>query len=210
MFKDKKKIIFLLLIIVILAIGYYYFFDNKENSENDDEFKEFYSEEKIESDVKEVNKNIIVHIMGEVLNEGIVEIPVGSRVSDAIDSAGGLKETADISNVNLAFVLEDGMKIVIPSVLENSIDDKNTNIFTGGGENVISSSNGKEERALININTATKEEFETLPGIGSTIAIRIIKYREENGKFSSVEDIKKVNGIGDSKFNNIKDLICVK
>jgi competence protein ComEA len=150
--------------------------------------------------------------MGEVENEGIVEINEGSRVSDAINAAGGLKETADISNINLAFVLEDGMKIIIPSKEDKTVNiNSNTeNIITGGGENIISGSSSKKENSLININTATQEELETLPGIGSAIALRIITYREENGKFSSIEDIKKVSGIGDSKFSNIKDLICVQ
>jgi competence protein ComEA len=201
----------------MIVIGIYYlFFYNKQISEIESfysETEEKENEEKTEEkeEITEI-KTIVVHIMGEVENEGIVEINEGSRVSDAINAAGGLKETADISNINLAFVLEDGMKIIIPSKEDKTVNiNSNTeNIITGGGENIISGSSSKKENSLININTATQEELETLPGIGSAIALRIITYREENGKFSSIEDIKKVSGIGDSKFSNIKDLICVQ
>jgi competence protein ComEA len=184
----------------MIVIGIYYlFFYNKQISEIESfysETEEKENEEKTEEkeEITEI-KTIVVHIMGEVENEGIVEINEGSRVSDAINAAGGLKETADISNINLAFVLEDGMKIIIPSKEDKTVNiNSNTeNIITGGGENIISGSSSKKENSLININTATQEELETLPGIGSAI-----------------EDIKKVSGIGDSKFSNIKDLICVQ
>ena len=124
--------------------------------------------------------------------------------------AGGLTEDADISNVNLAYVLDDGVKIKIPSNLD--IDITEDPITTENGENIIEEetiSKNKEESSL-NINKATKEELQNLPGIGQELASRIVDYREQNGKFSNIEDIKNVSGIGESKFEKIKDLITIK
>lgn len=93
-------------------------------------------------------------------------------------------ENADISNLNWVFVLEDGMKVIITSIEENSVNDtRNTNIITGYEENVISGSNSKVENVLININTASQEKLESLLGIGFAITLRIISYREKNGFF---------------------------
>ena len=161
------------------------------------------------TDSKEVKKELLaIHITGAVKNSGVVKLEEGSRIEDAINSAGGLAEDADITNVNLAFILEDGMKIKIPF---NS-DTEDIIITQNSGENII-----KEElteknstNKIININKAKVEDFETLPGIGNSLAIRIVKYREENGKFKTIEEIKNVSGIGDNKYEQIKDLISVK
>ena len=99
------------------------------------------------------------------------------------------------------------MKINIPS-----INDKNTNETEIYISTEMETGNNKKEETIdkkININTATKEELDTLPGIGESTAQKIINYRKENGKFSNIEELKEVSGIGDSKFENIKDLICI-
>jgi len=107
------------------------------------------------------------------------------------------------------------MKIYIPNkkeeINDNFYKEEIEYISKGSGDNVVErkEEQNKEENILVNINEATQTELETLPGIGPSTALKIIKYREENGNYSSIEDIKNVNGIGDSKFNNIKDLICV-
>ena len=133
-----------------------------------------------------------------------------SRMIDAIDKAGGLRDEADIRNINLAYIIEDGMKIHIPSKEEKEstiIAEGNTDSEIVKQSNVIKSDNNKKSK--ININTATKTDLETLPGIGESTALKIIEYRKEKGKFKLKEDIKQVNGIGDSKFNKIKELITV-
>ena len=125
---------------------------------------------------------------------------------DAIEVAGGVTEEADISKINLAYVVKDAQKIYIPSIY----DEKDIEyITTENGDNVIIEDNNKRESEMVNINTATQTELETLPGIGPSTALKIINYREDNGKFNSIEEIKQVPGIGDSKFNNIKDMIKV-
>ena len=147
-----------------------------------------------------------IHVTGEVNNPGVVKLKEGSRMEDLIKAAGGLTENADLSNVNLAFVVEDGMKVRIPS-----INDEDENFITKeNGKGVIVSEEVESNlEDKININTASEIELEELPGIGASIASRIIEYRNKNGKFKNVEDIKNVAGIGESKFDKIKDLIKV-
>ena len=133
---------------------------------------------------------------------------------DAIDAAGGLTEDADMSKINLAYVLEDGVKIKIPSVNDKNEVREDNNVTNGAEivdsvlEDTSNSANSKSK--MININKASQTELETLPGIGPSIALKIINFRNENGKFSSIEDLKKVSGIGENKYENIKNLICVK
>lgn len=160
------------------------------------------------SDKEEAEEIIIVHIAGAVKSPGVVRLKQGSRMEDAIEMAGGLTEDSDISNVNLAYVLDDGVKIVIPE--KGSNQEVNEIINSDIGENVILESDSKREvkTSLVNINKASQSELESLSGVGSSLASKIIEYRNSNGKFSNIEDIKKVSGIGDSKYEAIKDFIC--
>lgn len=198
--KNFKKIIFLSIGIIIIIIYLIYNYSKDNTSEIIEE--NIYIETSTET--KEKNK-IILHITGEVNSPGIIEIEEGSRLADAIEAAGGLTENADINKINLAYVVQDGQKINIPNV--NSVDTSSY-ITDNIGENIIIE-DISSNTSLVNINTATQTELETLTGIGPSTALKIIKYREENGKFKTIEDIKNVSGIGESKFEAIKDDICV-
>lgn len=172
---------------------------------------------------KESDKKIYVYITGEVITPGVLMLKENSRIIDAINSAGGTTNNANISKINLAYVLKDGMKINIPSLeeLKNNSDFEYITMSSGDGKNdentssesIENSANEKKlkstKTSLVNINTASQTELETLPGIGPSIALKIINYRNENGKFSTVDDIKNVNGIGETKFENIKKYITV-
>lgn len=143
-----------------------------------------------------------VHIAGAVQHPGVVELPPDSRVEDAIQAAGGLTETADITTLNLAAQVQDGEKITIPS---------QTATATGLPTSVQATSTPAEPTtAKININTATQQELETLPGIGPAIAARIIAYRQEHGPFQRIEQIMDVQGIGPATFDKIKTYIAVE
>lgn len=163
----------------------------------------------------ESSSKIIIYITGQVRKEGVYELDENSRITDAIEMAGGLKEEANIENINLAEILEDGTKIYIPNKKENNKQTENINLIqkNTGNTTEISKKNNTENKqnqnTKININTATQTELETLPGIGPSTALKIVNYRKDNGKFKNIEDIKNVSGIGDSKFNNIKNLIKV-
>ncbi len=136
---------------------------------------------------------ICVYVVGEVNVPGVYELPKDSRVCDAIQAAGGFTEQADQEYINLAGKILDGEKIMVYSVsqVENN-------------EIVVESSS-----ALININTADAEKLMLLPGIGESRAKDIINYREQNGKFETIEDIMNVSGIKEAAFSKIKDMITV-
>ena len=196
---NKKTIIYILIVICVILV--YYLFTRKEEYVENININ-MTSEENIEK-----NK-IIIYITGAIKNEGIYEIEENSRIADSIEIAGGLREDANIEDINLAYVLEDGMKIHIPSINENinEIQDNTNEYITKENGDTKISNNSNEK---ININTATQTELETLPGIGPSTALKIVDYRKENGKFNTIEDIKKVNGIGENKFAKIKDLIKI-
>lgn len=230
----KMKFVILSIIVLIITIIYaVYFYHSKiyKEFEETELTKELipYEEDKQKTNanketkvdnltdeeykIDENNEVIIVHITGAVKNWGIIELPTNSRIADAIEKAGGLTEESDISNVNLAYILEDGMKVRIPSINDIVEDGKQEENYISkeNGENVVdfSKNNSKSVNDVVNINTATQTELETLPGIGTSTALKIVNYRNENGKFESIEDIKNVSGIGEAKFNNIKRLICI-
>ena len=207
-FLKQRKIIIIIAILVIILIGWKYY-DSKN-------YEEVNSQEILATNTKKENKNsneeedmMAVHITGEVKKSGVVKIKEGSRIEDIIEAAGGLTENADITNVNLAFVVEDGMKIRIPSINEEKTYEDYITEDSGKGV-IMTDENTSTSSSVININTASESELEQLPGIGPSISSRIVEYRNKNGKFKSIEDIKNVTGVGDSKFEKIKDLIRVK
>ena len=151
----------------------------------------------------------IIYITGSVKNPGIVKLKEESRIEDAIEAAGGLTENADISNVNLAYVLDDGTKIKIPNLDDEDIGDEDV-LSKDSGEGIIQEDEKTTNTNIVNINKATENELSTLPGIGNSLATRIVEYRKQNGNFKTIEDIKNVSGIGESKFANIKDFISIK
>ena len=168
--------------------------------------------EEMEEDVDEKTK-IYVYVTGEVKVRGVVILDEGSRISDAIEASGGITENADISKINLVYVLSDGMKVTIPNKNQVEEDTNFNYVITEAGENETTeiskqkNSLTSKPNAKININTASQTELETLPGVGPSIALSIINYRKENGKFNNIEDVQNVSGIGESKFNKIKEYI---
>lgn len=202
--------------------------ENTNTEENNLETTEVNTNQENEQIYKntESSEKIYVYITGEVNSPGVVLLDNGSRIVDAIEAAGGITDKANITKVNLVYILQDGMKINIPNqndlknnenfeyITMSSGDEKNDANINNSASNTSSeeSSSNKESAfkiSVVNINTATQTELETLPGIGPSLALKIINYRKENGKFSSIEDIKNVSGIGDAKFENIKNYIRV-
>ena len=122
--------------------------------------------------------------------------------------AGGFTEEADISKINLAYVVQDGQKIIIPNKNNSEEIESGDYISEDAGNGIIEES--KSVGGKVNINTATQTELESVSGIGPSLASKIIQYRTLNGKFISVEDLKKVSGIGKSKYESIKDEVIVK
>lgn len=205
--KKQKIIVVVLIIIMCIVIGYYIISKTEKYDYSDIEKISNIIEEDQEVDDNIIENKIVIHITGEVEEEGVIELEKGARISDAIEEAGGTTEEANLSNVNLAYSLSDGQKVKIPNI--NEKDEEIIVVEEKAGDNIIIEGNkSKEEK--ININKAAQTEIETLPGIGPSTALKIINYRNEHGKFKNIEDIKNVSGIGDSKFENIKEYICVE
>ena len=213
--KNKKIISIIIAIIILIVIGIYFIINNFEKNKNEFEISNIeFEENKIENINAEIEEKsqIIVHIAGEILNPGVISLDEGARIIDAINKAGGLTNEADLSKVNLAYILEDAQKIYIPNVNEKEIIENMSSEIVKSGSTQENSNTGEKLKngEKININTATQKELQKLTGIGESIALRIINYRKENGKFNTIEDIKNVSGIGESKFNKIKNDIIVK
>ena len=222
--KINKKIVVYIIIISVIALIIYEVAIKKENLiENITDINTIETSEEDETKEQEevdITKEIMVYITGEVKNPGIYELEENSRIKDVIEKAGGLKETADITDINLATILQDEDKITIPSKEENKQEKQNTEKIQSNKQSktteksqnttsISTNTTGKNQNTKVNINTATQTELETLPGIGPSTASKIVSYRKENGKFKSIEEIKKVNGIGESKYKKIKELIKV-
>lgn len=226
---DKDYIIIGIIIIsvitfMVLNIGKVKEFEEKETTGNieknitvseenkDDKEKEGNEEDKKENISSETG--IFVHIDGYVNNPGVYQIKENERINVLIDKAGGLKNGYSIKNINLAAKLSDGDKVYIPSIEEEkSLGNQNNNVNTVGkhtnngnnsNNNVSITKNNK-----ININTANVSELKQITGIGETTANKIIDYRQNVGKFKKIEDIKEVKGIGDSKFESLKNKITI-
>ncbi len=147
---------------------------------------------------------ILVHVDGAVKNPGVYQLSRTSRVADAIQVAGGLCEKSDTAHINLAAPLTDGSKIYIPEKGEALTPDQ-----IGAGYESTPITDVPSLSNPININKASLDELMQLPGIGSTKAKEIIRYREEHGPFLAKEEIKNVSGIGETTYNQLKDLITV-
>lgn len=152
-------------------------------------------EEMPDERVVEETTALVVHVDGAVASPGLYELPDGSRVGDAVSAAGGLVDGADTSSLNLAERLADGTKVTVP--LEGQDAPPPATEFTGQGD------------GLVNLNSATVEELDELPGVGEKTAQAIVDDREENGPFASPEDLMRVSGIGEKKFERLEAMVCV-
>ncbi len=206
----KQKIIFIIIIFFMVSIIVYYIYSSINNFESESSMQndtsDFSASEDVKNEISEDSEKdeILIHISGSVKNEKVISLPEGSRIQDAINAAGGLTDEADLTNINLAYILEDGEKIYIPKKGEQTdenVDNSNSS---------LSKNSNSSKQIKVNINKASQEELEKISGIGPSTALKIINYRKENGKFTSKEDIKNVPGIGDIKYENIKDYIYVK
>ena len=219
--KNQKIFIIVFIVIVVILLGFTLwnlYSDSNEDDLSSEDLMVNSSQNDVtnntENAIEAVSEKIVVYIIGSVKNPGIVELDADSRVSDAVNVAGGLLEDADLSKINLAYKLEDGQKITIPSIHDKTDEDSDYQDYISdeSGDMISDSSSNSgssKSQVKVNINSASQTELETLPGIGPSTAAKIISYRNENGKFKSIEDIKNVSGIGDSKFNNIKEFISV-
>ncbi|WP_238882099.1 ComEA family DNA-binding protein [Clostridium sp. YIM B02551] len=204
--RKEKLIGIVILLIVLTLIAGIYTYINIPKPLSDKEVENMFVEEdskdnKTTTTAKNNGGNIVVEIKGEIKRPEVYIMEKGSIIKDLISEAGGLTEKADTKNINLAKELQNHECIVI-----GNIDNK-----AQGSEGSLSSSSlsGKSQDGIININTATEAELDTLPGVGKVMAGKIIEYREKNGGFKSIEELKKIDRVGEGTFDKLKDKISI-
>ena len=197
----RKSMLILLLIVLAVAGGTYYgcYMQEKESIQLDAASQAVSQEDRAE---------ITVYVTGAINKPGVVTVREGARMADAVKACGGLLPTADGEKVNMAQVLKDGQQVRVPE----KAGSETAAAAKSGNANPAAKSSTSSKAAPsgpVNINTAGAEELDTLPGIGPAMAQRIIEFRETEGAFTAIEDIKKVKGIGEAKFEKMKDKICI-
>lgn len=213
--EHTQKILLGLIGLILIVIGIFFLrgfqIEDKEEAPSPDLHEELMVERDIEKigidtdliEDEQFPQEIIVDVKGAIIAPGVYTLTPHNRVIDAIEMAGGFESDADQNAVNLAKVVEDQMVIYIPKIGEEEFQGVNLN---------QASAEALEDEAtesLVNINSAEKEALMTLNGIGSSKADSILNYREENGLFQTIEEIKNVSGIGDATFENLKDSITI-
>lgn len=187
-FKDNKAIPIIVLILIGLSI--YAFNKMSKNSTLSDEI--ILSDNHLSE--KSISPYIFVDIDGAVKKSGVYSLKSGSRLIDLVKLAGGMSRYADINDINLAEILKDGQKIKIPYL---------------GNDVTYSKDRAAPNNKIISLNNANENQLDTLPGIGASTAKQIIGYRNQNGAFKQIEELKNVPGIGESKFEKLRKLISL-
>lgn len=157
-------------------------------------------EQQDDTSVDNADSELYVDVAGAVQTPGVVKLSEGDRIDDALSAAGGLSDDADVSQLNRASKVTDGMKVYVPRTGESvaSADTASSSADSASGSS-----------GLISINTGSQSDLETLPGIGPSTSQAIIDDRTENGPFTSLEDLMRVSGIGEKKFEKLKGSICL-
>ena len=186
----RRTLLMLILLLTVTAGGAMYGYYGKDGT------VELSRGEKSEAAAEE---EIVVYVVGAVNKPGVVSLQANARTADAVNACGGVLPTADMEQVNMAQSLKDGQQVRIPE-REGAADAE-------GGKS--GKAEGKSADGKININTADEKMLDELPGVGPAMAKRIIEYRQTEGMFQAPEDLKKVRGIGESKFEKIKDRIRI-
>ena len=194
--KQERIILIVLSTLLVASIGFFL-------------FKTWVSTGPEETNLPKPMATYVVQIAGEVIRPGVYQVEEGTRLYQLVDLAGGSTPKADLSGLNLAAPVQDGLRINVPT-----LPDPNTGSFESTSLSLleealvtINPSGGSDPNQLINVNTASQEELKKLIGIGDVIAQRIIEYRQTHGPFRSGDDLLGVKGIGTKKLENIKDSI---
>lgn len=187
-----KKQLFVLMIVLLAAVGgtYYGLYSEEQSVALD---------AAVPDNTNPAKPEITIYVTGAVNKPGLVKVPEGARAAEAVNACGGLLPIADSEKINMAQSLKDGQQLRVPERTAAGKPDSAK----------AEKSKGADSGEKVNINTADEKTLDTLPGIGPAMAKRIIEYRETEGAFQSIEDIKKIRGIGEAKFAKMKDKICI-
>lgn len=203
--RQEKIVLLLIIMVLVIFFGWKYYQQEKSTitiipAVSENELAPANPAAALEEEI------CIIHIAGAVNSPGVYQLSRGKRVIDAVNIAGGPAEKAYLDAVNLAALIYDSQKIIIPYLPGNEDNVSSATAITDFNSieySYVSDSN------LVNINSATARELETLPGIGPVLAERILEFRKNNGRFLKIEDIQNVSGIGQKRFDAIKELITV-
>ncbi|MFD2169189.1 helix-hairpin-helix domain-containing protein [Tumebacillus lipolyticus] len=188
--QKKERLILLVFLFGILLAGSVYLYGGKQGTA-----KEAGIELEQNMQRTPVLDKIKVHVKGEVHHPGVYQLPTDSRVVDAIQAAGGSTEGADLAGINLAQVIEDGGQIVVPSEAASA---------------QATQPQPPQQAGKLNLNTATAEQLDTLPGIGSIRAQAIVEHRQTHGRFFQVDDLKQISGISKKLIDGLRDKVYVE
>jgi len=208
-----NKMYLLIAMLVVLTIAIYFLVptekDLTENAVNNDwmnaendKLLENKQDDLGEGITMEEKEKILIDVKGAVVAPGVYEALPGDRVQNLINQAGGLLETADQQKINFAMKVVDEMVLYIPMIGEESQ-------VTAEVQGSVSAVGAVQEKNLVNLNTASESELETLPGVGPSKAAAIMEYRETNGRFRNVEELMEISGIGEKTFEKLKEHISV-
>lgn len=195
MVEQKNKLLFIVILAVLIVAGSFYSFWQKSSVQEAVSSSEVMRKSTPASEEK--NSEIFVYISGAVHKPGVFKALPNARVYEIVAMAGGLTPEADVAKINMAQIVKDGMHL---HVVELATAQNNGTLANGSK---IKSNN------KVNINSADKSELDGLPGVGPALAERIIEYRQKNGSFSDIDDLKKVPGIGSSKFEKMQEKITM-
>ena len=193
---ERDKIFMIVAAVFVLVFGAMYFIDKDRGAvvlTRQDQ--QAIAESSVSNNSEVAAQILIVHIAGEVKSPGVYELTSGSRVMDALELAGGPTDDADLDRINLAAYLSDAQQVVIPKARAEGETGSDFAYET--------------QSKLVNVNTADQRTLMTLPGVGEVTAGNIIAYREKNGAFKQIADIKNVPRIGERTFEQLQDLIAV-
>lgn len=202
-FSRQERIVYLIIISLLLVLFGWKLYKQEQSTITIVSNEKINSEDISEEDIAEYSF-YIVHVAGAVKKPGVYTLAEGERIIDALKMAGGETEKANLDAINLARPIYDGQKIYFPFISEI-----NENNFTEKTilQNMTSSHKNSTADSLINLNSADSSQLEVLPGIGPALAQRILDFRNNNGLFRSIEEIMNVTGIGEKRFDSIKEYI---
>ncbi|WP_312889012.1 helix-hairpin-helix domain-containing protein [Desertibacillus haloalkaliphilus] len=196
--REQIMLVIIIILLLVVSVSFFGGFGNKDEEFNED-LDWLFEEDTVETDEEEVVEevSIVIDIKGAVSSPGVYEMHSGQRVFDVIEQAGGLLTEANEAKINLAAKLQDEMVIYVPEIGE---DSEQVEVVTAVAE-------ASDEGNKVRINSATTEELERLPGVGPAKAAAILSFREENGSFTTADELLQVSGIGEKSLEQMKEQI---